>query len=300
MKRGYRKPHRIDNVDGQTGEGAKNAQIPARDTVRSCGLSRSRRATLDDIAAHTHIAHARNQRIRRVNGIRLWYATFGHGDPVLLVHGGLANANYWGNQVRALEAHHQVIVMDSRGHGRSTRDAKLFGYDLMASDVIGLLDHLKIEKVALVGWSDGAIIGLDIAMHHPERLSKLFAFAANYDPSGVQTASSPVVNAYIARAGKEYEALSPTPKDYQKFVVQITFMWNSQPHWTKADFAKIKTPTWIVDGDHDEMVKTDQPRTMADWMPAAGLLIEPDVSHFAFLQAPDQFTADVERFLNAR
>ena len=235
-----------------------------------------------------------------VNGIGIWYATFGHGDPVLLVHGGLANANYWGNQVRALMANHRVIVMDSRGHGRSTRDAKPYGYDLMASDVIALLDYLKIKKVALVGWSDGAIIGLDIAMHHPERLSKLFAFAANYDPTGVQTASSPVVNAYIARAGKEYAALSPTPKDYRKFVVQITGMWNSQPHWTKADFAKIAVPTWIVDADHDEMVKTDQPRTMADWMPGAGLLIEPDVSHFAFIQAPDQFNADVERFLKAR
>jgi pimeloyl-ACP methyl ester carboxylesterase len=236
-----------------------------------------------------------------VSGIRIWYATFGKGEPVLFVHGGLANSNYWGEQVRALSTHYQVIVMDSRGHGRSTRDAKPFGYDLMASDVIGLLDFLKIKKVALVGWSDGAIIGLDIAMHHPERLSKLFAFAANYDPSGVADATnSEVVDAYIAHAGEEYAKLSPTPTEYNSFVDQITHMWNSQPHWTKADFAKIKTPTWIVDGDHDEMVKTDQPRTMADWMPEAGLLIEPDVSHFAFIQAPQQFNEDVERFLKTR
>jgi pimeloyl-ACP methyl ester carboxylesterase len=236
-----------------------------------------------------------------VNGIRIWYATFGKGEPVLFVHGGLANSNYWGEQVRALSTHYQVIVMDSRGHGRSTRDAKPYGYDLMASDVIGLLDFLKIKKVALVGWSDGAIIGLDIAMHHPDRLSKLFAFAANYDPSGVADATNnQVVDAYIARAGEEYAKLSPTPTEYKSFVDQITHMWNSQPHWTKADFAKIKTPTWIADGDHDEMVKTDQPRTMADWMPNAGLLIEPDVSHFAFIQAPQQFNADVERFLKTR
>jgi pimeloyl-ACP methyl ester carboxylesterase len=236
-----------------------------------------------------------------VNGIRIWYATFGKGEPVLFVHGGLANSNYWGEQVRALGTHYRVIVMDSRGHGRSTRDAKPYGYDLMASDVIGLLDFLKIKKVALIGWSDGAIIGLDIAMHHPERLTKLFAFAANYDPSGVADATgSQVVDAYVARAGEEYARLSTTPTEYKSFVDQITHMWNSQPHWTKADFAKIKTPTWIADGDHDEMVKTDQPRTMADWMPNAGLLIEPDVSHFAFIQAPQQFNADVERFLKTR
>ncbi len=236
-----------------------------------------------------------------VNGIRIWYATFGRGEPVLLLHGGLAHASYWGHQVRALAPKHRVIVMDSRGHGRSTRDERPYGYDLMASDVIGLLDHLKIDKVALVGWSDGAIIGLDIAMHHPERLSKLFAFAANYDPSGVADAShNPVVDAYIARAGHEYAALSATPTEYQAFVGQITHMWSSEPHWTKADFAKITVPTWIVDADHDEMITHDQPRTMFEWIPGAGLLIEPDVSHFAFLQAPDQFDADVERFLNTR
>jgi pimeloyl-ACP methyl ester carboxylesterase len=236
-----------------------------------------------------------------VNGIRIWYASFGKGEPLLFVHGGLANSDYWGLQVRAFAKRYRVIVMDSRGHGRSSRDAQPFGYDLMASDVIGLLDALKIRKVALVGWSDGAIVGLDIAMHHPERLTKLFAFAANIDPSGVtDTSKSPVFTAYIARAGKEYEKLSPTPKGYESFVAQITGMWNTQPHWTKADFAKIKVPTWIVDADHDEAVNHDQPRTMADWTPGAGLSIEPDVSHFAFIQDPAQFNRDLAHFLEKR
>ncbi|HSM97203.1 MAG TPA: alpha/beta hydrolase [Rhizomicrobium sp.] len=237
-----------------------------------------------------------------VNGIKLWYAEFGSGEPVLFVHGGLANSEYWGNQVRALvAAHYRVIVMDSRGHGRSSRNAEPFGYDLMASDVVALLDYLKIRKVALIGWSDGAIIGLDIAMHHPERLSKLFAFAANIDPSGVTDSSnSKVVADYIARAGREYARLSPTPKEYQGFLAQITRMWNSQPHWTREDFAKIRTHTWIVDADHDEMINHDQPRTMADWTPGAGLLIEPEVSHFAFIQNPEQFNADILRFLKSK
>ena len=78
-----------------------------------------------------------------VNGIRIWYAEFGRGEPVILLHGGLANANYWGNQVPALAKRYRVIVMDSRGHGRSTRDAQPFGYDLMASDVLALMDSLE-------------------------------------------------------------------------------------------------------------------------------------------------------------
>lgn len=237
----------------------------------------------------------------QVNGIKVWYAEFGQGEPVLFLHGGLGNSDYWGEQVRAFKDRYRVIVMDSRGHGRSTRNASPFGYDLMASDVVGLLDHLKIKKVALVGWSDGAIIGLDIAMHHPERLSKLFAFAANIDPSGVSDIQhSPVFIGFIRRAGKEYEKLSPTPKEYDRFVAQITRMWNSQPHWTRADFARIRTPVWIVDGDHDEAINHDQPRTMADWTPGAGLLIEPDVSHFAFIQDSAQFNRDLAHFLEKR
>ncbi|WP_441260759.1 alpha/beta fold hydrolase [Bradyrhizobium sp. 521_C7_N1_3] len=233
-----------------------------------------------------------------VNGIKVWYATFGRGEPVLLLHGGLANANYWGHQVRALQRHYQVIVMDSRGHGRSSRNQEPYGYDLMASDVVALLDHLKIRKAAIVGWSDGAIIGLDIAMKHPERVSKLFAFAANSDPSGVaDIASSDVFNAFIARAGEEYKRLSPTPTEYKGFVTEITKMWESQPKWTASDLAAIKVPTWIVDGDHDEAIKRENTEFMAANIPGAGLLIQPEVSHFSFLQDPEQFSDDVLHFL---
>jgi len=233
-----------------------------------------------------------------VDGIKIWYATFGNGEPVILLHGGLANSNYWGHQVRALEPHYRVVAMDSRGHGRSTRDQRPFGYDLMADDVIGLMDFLKIPKAAIVGWSDGAIIGLDIAQRHPERLSKLFAFAANSDPSGVaDIANSPVFNAFIARAGKEYAALSPTPGEYKEFVAQITRMWQTQPNWAAADLRKIAVPVWVVDANHDEAIKRQNTEFMAANIPGAGLLIQPDVSHFSFLQDPGQFSADVLHFL---
>jgi pimeloyl-ACP methyl ester carboxylesterase len=235
-----------------------------------------------------------------VNGVKIWYAIFGPsgGEPVVLLHGGLSNSNYWGNQVRALEKHYRVVVMDSRGHGRSTRNAEPYGYDLMASDVIGLMNFLKIRKAAIVGWSDGAILGLDIAMKHPERVTKLFAFAANSDPSGVaDIAQSPMFNAFIARAEKEYEQLSPTPHEYKAFLAQITKMWETQPHWTADDLKKITVPTWIVDADHDEAIKRENTEFMAANIPNAGLLLQPEVSHFSFIQDPAQFTADVLHFL---
>jgi pimeloyl-ACP methyl ester carboxylesterase len=233
-----------------------------------------------------------------VDGIKIWYALFGHGEPVIMLHGGLANADYWGNQVRALQEHYRVVVMDSRGHGRSTRNAQSYGYDLMAADVIGLMDFLQIPKATIVGWSDGAIIGLDIAMHHPERVSKLFAFAANSDPSGVaDIAKSPVFNAFIVRARREYEKLSPTPRQYDAFLAQITKMWETQPNWTAADLQRITVPTWIVDADHDEAIKRTNTEFMAANIPDCGLLLQPQVSHFSFLQDPEQFTADVLHFL---
>jgi pimeloyl-ACP methyl ester carboxylesterase len=234
-----------------------------------------------------------------VNGVKIWYATFGEGKPVILLHGGLANSNYWGHQVRALQSRYRVIVMDSRGHGRSTRDARPYSYDLMAEDVVGLMDFLKIPKAAIVGWSDGAIIGLDIAMKHPERVSKLFAFAANSDPSGVaDIAASPVFNAYIARADKEYQALSPTPDQYKPFLDQIGEMWKTQPNWTADNLRAIKVPTWIVDGDRDEAIKRENTEFMAANIPGAGLLLQPQVSHFSFIQDVEQFNSHLLHFLD--
>ena len=123
-----------------------------------------------------------------VDDIKMWYAIFNKGgpNPVLLIHGGLVNADTWGNQVPVLAKTHEVIIADSRGHGRSTRSNKPFGYELMADDYLALLDFLKIEKVALVGWSDGGIIGLDIAVRHPERLTKLWMFGANTHRHGTE------------------------------------------------------------------------------------------------------------------
>ena len=126
-----------------------------------------------------------------VNGVRLFYTDTGRAAPgavpVLLLHGGLANQQYWGNQIRALAPHHRVIAVDSRGHGRSTRDTRPFGYDLMADDVIALMDHLHIAQADLVGWSDGAIISLDIAMRYPTRVRRVFSFAANSVTTGLIT-----------------------------------------------------------------------------------------------------------------
>ena len=95
--------------------------------------------------------HSERSGQANANGISIYFAVYGQGSPVILLHGGLANADYWGNQIKALASHHTVIVMDSRGHGRSTRDLRPFGYDLMADDVIALMDVLQVPKADIVG-----------------------------------------------------------------------------------------------------------------------------------------------------
>ena len=236
-----------------------------------------------------------------VNGIHMYYAVYGAGDPVLLIHGGLGHADLWANQVRHLMTDHMVIVADSRGHGRSSRTAEAYSYDLMASDYLALLDYLKVDKVALVGWSDGGIIGLDIAMEHPERLTRLFAHAANVTVEGVdpKVMESKVFNAYIAESGEDYQRMSPTSGQFDAFVDQISQMWASQPNWSDAELAKITVPTAIVLGDHDEAITRAHTEHMAQVIPGATLVILPDTSHFAMLQDPAGYNKAVRDFLAA-
>ena len=233
------------------------------------------------------------------DGIRIHYAVYGQGSPVIFLHGGLANTDYWGNQVPAVAAHHTVIVMDSRGHGRSTRDARPYGYDLMADDVVALMDALNITKADIVGWSDGGIIGIDLALRHKDRVGKVFAFAANTVTSGVieGVEKNPTFAAYIERAGHEYAEHSSTPKEYDAFVDQISKMWADQPNWTDDQLKAITTLVLVVDGDHDEAIKRAHTEYIAATIPHAGLLILPNVSHFAFLQDPKMFNFAILHFL---
>lgn len=238
-----------------------------------------------------------------INGALLWYAEWGArngGVPVLLLHGGPANSNYFGLLIAALVRHgYRVIAMDSRGQGRSARAKGPITYHMMADDVIGLLDLLHVPQVSLVGWSDGGIIGLDLAIHHPQRLHRLFAFGANTDSSGVYPSAdaAPVVIAFEARAKEEYRRLSPTPGGWDSFLAVMGRMWRTEPHFTADQLRSIRVPTTIADGECEEIIKPQHTRHIAATIPHARLVILPQVSHFAMLQDPAAFDAAVLDFL---
>jgi pimeloyl-ACP methyl ester carboxylesterase len=198
-----------------------------------------------------------------------------------------------------VQAGYRAILIDSRGHGRSSRDARPFTYELMESDVVAVMDRLGIGKSAVVGWSYGAIVGLVMALKDPERLTRVFAFAANMDPSGVKpdTDSNPNFSRFHDRAGTEYAAISPTPKDYAAFARAIEHMWDTEPNYAAADLARIRTPVAIADGDHDEAIKREHTDYLARAILGAKLIILPKASHFAMLQQPAEFNRAMLDFL---
>jgi pimeloyl-ACP methyl ester carboxylesterase len=238
-----------------------------------------------------------------VNGIDLHYSTYGDtkAPPLIFLHGGMGNSENWGNQVGAFAERYRVILIDSRGHGRSTRDARPFGYDLMADDVIALMDELSVRKASIVGWSDGGNIGLSIALRYPERLDRLFAFGANSDPSGVMPPDekNPVFALLMPRLAEEYRRLSPTPDKFEIFSAEIGQMWATQPRWSEADLARIRNPVAIADGDHEEMIFRTHTEQLTRQIPGAQLILLRDVSHFAPFQDPAQFNEAVHNFLEA-
>lgn len=230
-------------------------------------------------------------------GAKIYYARFGQGAPVVLLHGGFGNGDHWSNQVPVLAETFSVIAIDSRGQGRSTRTKATPTYDVMASDVLAVLDHLKIDKASFVGWSDGGEIALKLAIHHPERVAKLFVLGANYDARGSKRTKNTTFSAYNAKCRADYEKLSKRP--WNALVTWLTPIWRRPMGFTKEQLRSIKVPTIVADGDHDEVVVLAQVEEMAKLMPNARLEVFRDASHFVLWQDPAAVNKVLVEFLSS-
>lgn len=234
------------------------------------------------------------------DGARIWYATYGSGSPVILLHGGLGHSGNWGYQVPALVGNgYRAVLVDSRGHGRSTRDARPYTYDLMASDVAAVMDALRIEKAALVGWSDGACTALVLASQASMRVAGVFFFACNMDPSGAKEIAemTPILRRCINRHMRDFERLSATPDQFDEFSAAVGLMQKTQPNYSVNDLAEISVPVVIVQSEHDEFIKREHAEYLARSIPHAEFVLLPGVSHFAPLQRPEQFNVAMLAFL---
>jgi pimeloyl-ACP methyl ester carboxylesterase len=248
-------------------------------------------APLPDMNDQGHVEH---------DGARIWYATYGSGPAVILLHGGLGHSGNWGYQVPALlrSGYHAVLV-DSRGHGRSTRDERPYTYELMASDVLAVMDTLHLEKAGMVGWSDGAVIAMILAMKVPTRVAGVFYFGCNMDPSGTKemTENSPVLARCFGRHAKDYAQLSATPDQFEAFTNAVGLMMQTEPNYSAHDLAQISVPVAIVHSEYDEFIRHEHAEYLARSIPNAEFVHLHGVSHFAPLQRPEQFNIPMLTFL---
>jgi pimeloyl-ACP methyl ester carboxylesterase len=232
-------------------------------------------------------------------GAQIWYASFGTGKPVILLHGGLGNSGNWGYQVPALvDAGYQAVLIDSRGHGRSSRDTQPYSYELMASDLAAVMQSLHLDRASLVGWSDGAVTALVLAAKAPSQVSGVFFFGCNVDPSGAKEfVFTAVIGRCLNRHKKDYAQLSATPDQFDRFSEAVSLMQSTQPNYSKDDLAKISVPVWIVQSEYDEFIKREHAEYLARYIPNAKFVFLEGVSHFAPLQRPQQFNAHMLEFL---
>jgi pimeloyl-ACP methyl ester carboxylesterase len=236
-----------------------------------------------------------------VNDIKMYYAIFNKNgkDPVVLLHCGLDCSDCWGFEVPLLSKTHEVIIADSRGHGRSTMSDQPFSYNLMSSDVLQLMDYLKIKKASIVGWSDGGIIGLILAIHHPERVNKLFTFGTNFNLSGYK--SDPIDTAmahrFMALMQANYRKLSPTPDGFPQLRKALGKMYSTEPNLKPEEIATIKAPTVIACGQYDQFIKREHFELLAKLIPGAKLVVIPNVSHGGPRQDPAAFHQAVVNLL---
>ncbi len=236
-------------------------------------------------------------------GASIWCLAYGEAfrKTIILLHGGLGHSGNLAKQIKPLiEMAYRVIVIDSRGHGRSTRDGRPYSYELMAGDVLAVMDALDVRQAGLVGWSDGAAIALTPAKTHRERVAGVFFFACNMDPSGVKAVdeSNPLIGRCFSRHAMDYAALSatrpvseamPDQGDFQSLVDAVTAMQRSQPNWSAADLASVTRQVAIVASENDEFIRSEHLQYLARTIRTATYRQLEGVSHFAPIQDPALF-----------
>jgi pimeloyl-ACP methyl ester carboxylesterase len=249
-----------------------------------------------EIVGQGAIAYGRNPAAGHtvaLNGIRLYYETYGQGEPLLLLHGNGQSISAFNGQIPELAKHYKVIAVDTRAQGQSTNGKPTLTYDLFADDMSALLKALNIPAAHVVGWSDGGNTGLSLALHHPEQVKKLVTMGANLwaDTLAVTPATIKEV-----RQGKTMTTLLyPINKQARK-VRPLMVLLLDYPRMKAADLAGITAPTLVLAGEKD-LIQEAHTRLIARSLPKGEVQILPGLTHYAPQEDPAAFNAAVLRFL---
>ncbi|MDC0435074.1 alpha/beta fold hydrolase [bacterium] len=211
------------------------------------------------------------------------YATTGSGPPLVLLHGGLSSSLDWYALIPALSQHFQLWLIDTRGHGASTLGVRTLGYDLLASDVIHVMDTLGLGRVDVAGWSDGGNAGLLLALHHPERVKRLVAISANAHPDGLTKDALASIQRIAVREPSLFSRIlyrwqSPEHMALDRLRDEVTSMWQGDALLSDGELATIKTPTLLIIGEHDD-IALEHAQDMDSLMPDSALEVIPGVGH---------------------
>ncbi|MCT2407578.1 alpha/beta fold hydrolase [Chryseobacterium antibioticum] len=221
---------------------------------------------------------------------KLYYEIYGEGEPLFLLHGNSGSIKDFYQQIPVLLKHFKVIVVDTRGQGKSADTSeKDFTYTQFADDVKSLADKLELKKINIAGWSDGGITGLEFALKYPENLNKLITIGANAVPQGVD-------ERLITHMKNQLLVLNIENKPEKFNERRLVTLMLKEPHISKKDLSKIQNPVLVIAGDKD-VIKQDHTEMMAKKMPHAELKIYKNATHMIPFEHADELNADILRFL---
>lgn len=225
-------------------------------------------------------------------GFKMYYEVYGKGEPLLIIHGNGGSINNFENQIPYFSKNYQVILADSRAHGKSIDQGDSLSYEMMTDDLNALLDTLHINSCNVIGWSDGGIEGLMLAIRHPEKVKKLAVTGANLIPDPILSTDPWVVETVIAAI----DSLKKLPVSFEtKRQLKLQRLLINEPHITHAALQTIACPTLVIGGDQD-VIMPRHTLEIAENIKKSNLWILPNSGHSTPLAYKDLFNETVRTF----
>lgn len=226
-------------------------------------------------------------------GFKMYYETYGSGQPLLIIHGNGGSINNFLYQIPYFEKKYKVILADSRAQGKSPDPGDSLSYEMMADDLNALLDSLHIDSCYVIGWSDGGINGLLLAIHHPGKVKKLAITGANLTPD--TTAVDPFVYHWAMNMNQGLAKIKQTPEVRNQR--KLGHLLSYEPHISLQQLHTIKCPTLVMGGDHD-VILPQHTLLIAENIPKSYLWIVPDSGHSIPIEYKDEFNKTVDTFFS--
>lgn len=225
-------------------------------------------------------------------GINLYYEIYGKGEPLLLIHGNGGSMKGFKYQIDFFAKKYTVIGVDSRAQGKSVDTSSTLDYITMADDFNALLDSLKIDSANVIGWSDGGINGLLLAIRHPKKVKKLAITGANLVPD--TAVFTPYCNLMNESDLAKLRALKQDEKT--RNAIKVIHMMQIEPNIPLSDLHKIKCPVLVIGGDND-LIKPSHTLQIFENISQAYLWMLPFAGHATPQRHKDEFNTKVYEFL---